>query len=139
METFSEKIISGTHKGFSGKKITDIVNIGIGGSDLGPVMVCNALRHYKTRLDIHFVSNVDATHLTQILQKLNPETTLFIVSSKSFSTQETMTNAYSAKEWFLKSAKKEDVAQHFVAISTNKTEVKNFGILEEYNEPFLFL
>ncbi len=131
MKNFSEKIISGTHTGFSGKKITDIVNIGIGGSDLGPVMVCNALKHYKTRLDIHFVSNIDATHLHHILQKLNPETTLFIISSKSFTTQETMVNAHSAKEWFLESGEKEDVAKHFVAISTNPTEVQNFGILQE--------
>lgn len=131
MKTFSEKIISGEHKGFSGKEITDVVNIGIGGSDLGPVMVCSALKHFKTRLDVHFVSNVDGNHIAEVLKNLNPETTLFIIASKTFTTQETMTNAQSAKEWFLKSGKQEDVAKHFVALSTNIQSVKSFGIAEE--------
>ena len=131
MKTFSEKIISGVHKGFSGKEITDIVNIGIGGSDLGPVMVCSALKHFKTRLNTHFVSNVDGNHIAEVLKKLNPETTLFIIASKTFTTQETMTNADSAKSWFLKSGTQEDVAKHFVALSTNTEAVKKFGIAEE--------
>lgn len=131
MKNFSEKIISGEHKGFSGKEITDVVNIGIGGSDLGPVMVCSALKHFKTRLNIHFVSNVDGNHIAETIKNLSPETTLFIVASKTFTTQETMTNAESAKSWFLKSGKKEDVAKHFVALSTNIKSVKEFGIAEE--------
>lgn len=132
MKNFSEKIISGEHKGFSGKEITDVVNIGIGGSDLGPAMVCSALKHFKTRLNIHFVSNVDGNHLAETIKNLNPETTLFIIASKTFTTQETMTNALSAKKWFLKKGKQEDVAKHFVALSTNITEVKKFGITEEH-------
>ncbi|HLV24352.1 MAG TPA: glucose-6-phosphate isomerase [Moheibacter sp.] len=129
MKIFSEKVISGVWKGFSGKEITDVVNIGIGGSDLGPVMVCEALKHYKTRLNLHFVSNVDGTHIAETLKNLNPETTLFIIASKTFTTQETMTNAHSARTWFLdSSANENDVAKHFVALSTNKTEVENFGI-----------
>lgn len=131
MKSFSEKVISGEHKGFSGKEITDIVNIGIGGSDLGPVMVVSALKHYKTRLNVHFVSNVDGNHIAEVLKNLNPETTLFIVASKTFTTQETMTNANSAKDWFLKAGKQEDVAKHFVALSTNIEAVKTFGIAEE--------
>ncbi|WP_153396404.1 glucose-6-phosphate isomerase [Chryseobacterium vaccae] len=131
MKAFSEHIISGAHKGFSGKEITDVVNIGIGGSDLGPVMVCSALKHFKTRLNVHFVSNVDGNHIAETVKNLNPETTLFIIASKTFTTQETMTNAYSAKNWFLKAGKEEDVAKHFVALSTNIQEVKKFGIAEE--------
>ena len=131
MKTFSEKIISGEHTGFSGKEITDIVNIGIGGSDLGPVMVCSALKHFKTRLNVHFVSNVDGNHIAEVTKDLNPETTLFIIASKTFTTQETMTNAESAKAWFLKSGKQDDVAKHFVALSTNTEAVKKFGIAEE--------
>jgi len=131
MKIFSEKIISGEHKGFSGKEITDVVNIGIGGSDLGPVMVCNALKHYKTRLNVHFVSNVDGNHLAEVVKNLNPDTTLFIVASKTFTTQETMTNALSAREWFLRKGKEADVAKHFVALSTNVEAVKSFGIAEE--------
>ncbi|MDE5431660.1 glucose-6-phosphate isomerase [Elizabethkingia meningoseptica] len=131
MKGFSEKVISGEHKGFSGKEITDVVNIGIGGSDLGPVMVCSALKHYKTKLNVHFVSNVDGNHIAEVVKNLNPETTLFIVASKTFTTQETMTNALSAKEWFLKAGKEEDVAKHFVALSTNIAAVKSFGIAEE--------
>lgn len=129
MKSFSEKVISGEWKGFSGKEITDVVNIGIGGSDLGPVMVTEALKHYKTRLNIHFVSNIDGTHLAETFKAINPETTLFIVASKTFTTQETMTNAFSAKEWFLNSdANDADVAKHFVALSTNAEGVANFGI-----------
>ncbi|MDM1522055.1 glucose-6-phosphate isomerase [Empedobacter sp. 225-1] len=129
MKSFSEKVISGEWKGFSGKEITDVVNIGIGGSDLGPVMVTEALKHYKTRLNIHFVSNIDGTHLAETFKTINPETTLFIVASKTFTTQETMTNAFSAKEWFLNSeAQEADVAKHFVALSTNAEGVANFGI-----------
>ncbi len=131
MKSFSEKVISGKHKGFSRKEITDVVNIGIGGSDLGPVMVCSALKHFKTRLNVHFVSNVDGNHIAEVLKNLNPETTLFIIASKTFTTQETMTNAESAKSWFLKAGKQEDVAKHFVALSTNIQLVKVFGIAEE--------
>ena len=129
MKSFSEKVISGEWKGFSGKEITDVVNIGIGGSDLGPVMVTEALKHYKTRLNIHFVSNIDGTHLAETFKEINPETTLFIVAFKTFTTQETMTNAFSAKEWFLNSdAQEADVAKHFVALSTNAEGVTDFGI-----------
>lgn len=131
MKSFSESVISGVHKGFTGKEITDVVNVGIGGSDLGPVMVCSALKHFKTRLNVHFVSNVDGNHLAEVVKNLNPETTLFIIASKTFTTQETMTNANSAKKWFLKSgATNEDVAKHFVALSTNIEAVKKFGIAE---------
>lgn len=132
MESFSEAVISGQWKGFTGKEITDVVNIGIGGSDLGPLMVVEALKHYKTRLSMHFVSNVDGTHIAETLKNLNPETTLFIVASKTFTTQETMTNAHTAREWFLKSAKNEsEVAKHFVALSTNEKAVTGFGIDKE--------
>lgn len=132
MKAFSESIISGSHKGFTGKEITDVVNVGIGGSDLGPVMVCSALKHFKTRLNVHFVSNVDGNHMAEVVKDLNPETTLFIIASKTFTTQETMTNAKSAKDWFLKSGASEaDVAKHFVALSTNIQSVKAFGIAEE--------
>ena len=132
MKAFSESIISGSHKGFTGKEITDVVNVGIGGSDLGPVMVCSALKHFKTRLNVHFVSNVDGNHMAEVVKNLDPETTLFIIASKTFTTQETMTNAKSAKDWFLKSGATEaDVAKHFVALSTNIQSVKAFGIAEE--------
>lgn len=129
MEKFSNAIISGEWKGYTGKAITDIVNIGIGGSDLGPVMVTEALKAYKTHLNLHFVSNVDGTHIAETLKKVNPETTLFLVASKTFTTQETMTNAHSAREWFLKSgAKESDIAKHFAALSTNAKDVALFGI-----------
>ncbi|HSM47435.1 MAG TPA: glucose-6-phosphate isomerase, partial [Draconibacterium sp.] len=129
MKEFSEKVISGEWKGYSGKPITDIVNIGIGGSDLGPLMVTEALRPYKNHLNLHFVSNVDGTHIAETLKKVNPETTLFIVASKTFTTQETMTNAISAREWFLKTARDEAfVKYHFVAVSTNAKAVSAFGI-----------
>lgn len=129
MEIFSDAIISGQWKGYTGKTITDVVNIGIGGSDLGPVMVTEALKAYKNHLNLHFVSNVDATHIVETLKKLNPETTLFLVASKTFTTQETMSNALSARNWFLQSgAKDSDVAKHFAALSTNAKAVADFGI-----------
>lgn len=130
MKDFSEKIISGEWKGYTGKAITDIVNVGIGGSDLGPLMVTEALKPYKKpNITSHFVSNIDGTHMAETLKKVNPETTLFIIASKTFTTLETMTNAQTAKDWFLKSAKDEKaVAKHFVALSTNATAVSAFGI-----------
>ena len=129
MKTFTEKVISGEHRGFKDDEITDVVNIGIGGSDLGPVMVVEALKAYKSRLNVHFVSNVDGTHIAETLKNLKPETTLFIIASKTFTTQETMTNAESAKMWFLDSdAVENDVAKHFVALSTNESGVSDFGI-----------
>ncbi|MCY1722426.1 glucose-6-phosphate isomerase [Prolixibacteraceae bacterium Z1-6] len=129
MKAFTDKVISGQWKGYTGKAITDIVNIGIGGSDLGPLMVTEALKPYKNQLNLHFVSNVDGTHIAETVKKVNPETTLFIVASKTFTTQETMTNANSAKDWFLESAKElEHVAKHFVAVSTNAEAVSAFGI-----------
>lgn len=132
MKKFSEKVISGQWKGFTGKEITDVVNIGIGGSDLGPVMVTEALKPYRTRLAVHFVSNIDGTHLAETLKTLDPETTLFVIASKTFTTLETMTNAQSARDWFLAAAKdKKAVAYHFAALSTNRSEVVKFGIAEE--------
>ncbi len=129
METFSNSVISGEWKGYQGDEITDVVNIGIGGSDLGPVMVTEALKSYKTRLNLHFDSNVDGTQITEILKGLNPATTLFLIASKTFTTQETMTNAHTARDWFIKSgAKDEDVAKHFAALSTNSKAVEAFGI-----------
>ena len=129
MKKFSNAIISGEWKGYTGKPITDIVNIGIGGSDLGPVMVTEGLKAYKTHLNLHFVSNIDGTHLAEALKTVNPETTLFLVASKTFTTQETMTNAHSARAWFLESgAKTEDIAKHFAALSTNAKDVSAFGI-----------
>lgn len=130
MREFSEKVRSGKWLGYSGKRITDIVNIGIGGSDLGPVMVCDALRPYASPdLNVHFVSNIDGAHLDRALSVCNPETTLFIVASKTFTTQETMTNATSARAWFLNAAKDNAfVAKHFVALSTNSEAVTAFGI-----------
>jgi glucose-6-phosphate isomerase len=130
MSVFSDKIISGEWKGYTHKKITDIVNIGIGGSDLGPVMVTESLRPYAQEgLSVHFVSNVDGTHISETLKKLNPETTLFMIASKSFTTQETMTNAFSARDWFLSHAKDHArISKHFVAISTNTEQVEAFGI-----------
>lgn len=129
MKSFSESIVSGEWKGFTGKAITDIVNIGIGGSDLGPLMVTEALKPYKTNLNLHFVSNVDGTHIAETLKKVDPETTLFIIASKTFTTQETMTNANTAKSWFLESSKDEGfVKNHFAALSTNADAVSAFGI-----------
>ena len=137
MKKFSSQLISGEWKGYSGKAITDIVNIGIGGSDLGPYMVTEALRPYSKGIRPHFVSNVDGTHIAETLKNLNPETTLFIIASKTFTTQETMTNAQSAKDWFLeKSGNKGDVSKHFVAVSTNTKSVTEFGI--DANNMFVF-
>ncbi|RZM18305.1 MAG: glucose-6-phosphate isomerase [Pedobacter sp.] len=129
MEKFSNAIISGEWKGYTGKAITDVVNIGIGGSDLGPVMVTESLKAYKNHLKMHFVSNIDGTHIAETLKLVDPETTLFLVASKTFTTQETMTNANSARTWFLdKGASKEDIAKHFAALSTNAKDVAAFGI-----------
>ncbi|WP_439147036.1 glucose-6-phosphate isomerase [Vibrio sp.] len=129
MELFTHRIVSGEWKGYTGKEITDVVNIGIGGSDLGPYMVTEALTPYKTRLNMHFVSNVDGTHIVETLKPLNPETTLFLVASKTFTTQETMTNAHSARDWFLAEAgDSAHVAKHFAALSTNASSVAEFGI-----------
>ncbi|MGV6845654.1 MAG: glucose-6-phosphate isomerase [Lutibacter sp.] len=128
IKLFSESIISGEWKGFTGKRITDVVNIGIGGSDLGPDMVVEALKFYKNQLNTHFVSNVDGDHVQEIIKTLNPETTLFVIVSKTFTTQETLTNAQTIRKWFLKSASEDDIAKHFVAVSTNIKAVKSFGI-----------
>jgi glucose-6-phosphate isomerase len=130
MRSFTESVRSGAWKGYTGKAMTDIVNIGIGGSDLGPVMVTEALRPYgHPRLNVHFVSNIDGTHIAETLKRLTPETALFIISSKTFTTQETITNAQSAKRWFLDRAKDDSaVAKHFVAVSTNAEAVSGFGI-----------
>ncbi|NVK53616.1 MAG: glucose-6-phosphate isomerase [Flavobacteriaceae bacterium] len=128
IENFSEKIISGNWKGYTGKTITDIVNIGIGGSDLGPDMVVTALQYYKNHLNTHFVSNIDGDHVSETIKNLDPETTLFVIVSKTFTTQETLTNATTIKEWFLKSATEKDIAKHFVAVSTNLNAVAAFGI-----------
>lgn len=129
MKEFSDEVRSGKWTGYTGKKITDVVNIGIGGSDLGPVMVTEALKHYSGDLKCHFVSNIDGTALAETLKGLSGETTLFSIASKTFTTAETITNANSAKDWFYsQGGKKEDVAKHFVALSTNETEVEKFGI-----------
>ncbi|WP_445956825.1 glucose-6-phosphate isomerase [Yeosuana sp.] len=130
IETFTNEVVSGNKKGFTGKPFTHIVNIGIGGSDLGPAMVVEALQFYKNHLTTHFVSNVDGDHVNEVIKKLNPETTLFVIVSKTFTTQETLSNANTLKAWFLKSAPKDAIAKHFVAVSTNIETVKNFGIDE---------
>ena len=130
IKDFSEAIISGNKKGYTNKPFTDIVNIGIGGSDLGPAMVVDSLQFYKNHLTTHFVSNVDGDHVNEIIKKLNPETTLFVIVSKTFTTQETLSNATTLKNWFLKSAKQEDITKHFVAVSTNNEKVKDFGVDE---------
>jgi glucose-6-phosphate isomerase len=131
IKTFTNEVVNGDRKGFTGKPFTDIVNIGIGGSDLGPAMVVEALQYYKNQLNVHFVSNVDGDHVNEIIKKLNPETTLFVIVSKTFTTQETLTNSETIREWFLKSASQEDVAKHFVAVSTNLQKVTEFGINPE--------
>ncbi|MGO3184065.1 MAG: glucose-6-phosphate isomerase [Aequorivita sp.] len=131
MKLFSEEIINGTHKGFTGKKITDIVNIGIGGSHLGPDMVTEALQFYKNHLNIHFVANVDGDHVSETLNRLNPETTLLIIVSKTFTTQETLANATVTRNWFLRNASEEDIPKHFVAVSGNENGAKQFGISEK--------
>ncbi len=128
LRAFCEAVISGTKKGYTGKAFTDVVNIGIGGSDLGPVMVTEALKFYANHLRVHFVSNVDGDHVHEALKQLNPETTLFVVVSKSFTTQETLSNALTIKKWFLQHARQEDVARHFAAVSTNTAMLDEFGI-----------
>lgn len=128
IKAFSEEVISGARKGFTGKAFTDVVNIGIGGSDLGPAMAVEALQFYKNQLNVHFISNVDGDHVQEKIKNLNPETTLFVIVSKTFTTQETLSNSETVRKWFLKSAKQEDVANHFVAVSTNIQKVTEFGI-----------
>ena len=135
LKKFSNKIISGKFKSSSEKKITDIVNIGIGGSDLGPVMVTHALKHYSNHLKIHFISNVDGDHVVETLKKIDPETTLFIIVSKTFTTQETITNANSVKKWFLSKYPNGDVSKHFIAVSSSVEKAKKFGISENYIFP----
>mgnify|MGYP006191886319 FL=1 len=130
IKEFTNEVLSGKRKGFTGKAFTDVVNIGIGGSDLGPNMVVDALEFYKNHHNVHFVSNVDGDHVMEVIKKLNPETTLFVIVSKTFTTQETLTNSETLKAWFLQSAPKESVAKHFVAVSTNIQKVKEFGIDE---------
>ena len=131
IKEFTEKVISGNWKGYTGKEITDVVNIGIGGSDLGPDMVVQGLKYYKSRLNTHFVSNIDGDHVSEVIKNLNPETTLFVVVSKTFTTQETIGNAVTIKKWFLETASEADVAKHFVAVSTNLEAVADFGISSE--------
>lgn len=128
---FCEGVIAGERKGFTGKAFTDVVNIGIGGSDLGPAMLDDALAFYKNHLKLHFVSNVDGDHVQEVIKKLNPETTLFVIVSKTFTTQETLSNAQTIRAWFLKAATQADVAKHFVAVSTNLQKVQEFGIAPE--------
>lgn len=128
IKSFTESIISGDKKGHTGKSFTDVVNIGIGGSDLGPAMVTKALKFYENHLKVHFVSNVDGDHVYEVLKALDPETTLFVVVSKTFTTQETLSNATTIKKWFLKNATQEDVAKHFAAVSTNAKAISDFGI-----------
>jgi glucose-6-phosphate isomerase len=129
MKSFSEKVISGEWKGYSGKAIKHIINVGIGGSDLGPVMVTEALKPYRNHIQLHFVSNVDGTHIAETFKNIDPETSLFLIASKTFTTQETMANAYTAREWFLSNGGSEEaVSKHFVAISTNEKGVSEFGI-----------
>ena len=131
IKDFSQGVISGGRKGFSGKVFTDIVNIGIGGSDLGPAMLVDALAYYQHHLKVHFVSNVDGDHVQELLKKINPETTLFVIVSKTFTTQETLTNAQTIRTWFLKAGSEKDIAAHFVAVSTNLEKVQVFGIAPE--------
>ena len=128
IENFTNEVVKGDRKGYTEKAFTDVVNIGIGGSDLGPAMVVESLQYYKNHLTTHFVSNVDGDHVNEVIKNLNPETTLFVVVSKTFTTQETLSNANTIKDWFLQSASKDAIAKHFVAVSTNIESVKNFGI-----------
>lgn len=130
IKAFTNQVVSGELKGYTNKAFTDIVNIGIGGSDLGPAMVVDSLTYYKNHLTTHFVSNVDGDHVNEVIKKLNPETTLFVIVSKTFTTQETLSNATTIRNWFLKDAPSEAVAKHFVAVSTNIEKVKGFGIDE---------
>ncbi len=131
IKAFTTEVISGERKGFTGKAFTDVVNIGIGGSDLGPAMVVEALKYYQNHLKVHFVSNVDGDHVQEVLKGLNPETTLFVIVSKTFTTQETLSNAQTIRTWFLQAATDADVAAHFVAVSTNLQKVSEFGIAAE--------
>lgn len=131
IRTFSDEVINGIRVGHSGKPFTTIVNIGIGGSDLGPAMVVESLQYYKNHLEVYFVSNIDGDHVNEVLKKINPETTLFVIVSKTFTTQETLTNSETIRSWFLKSATQEAVAKHFVAVSTNIKKVTEFGIEEK--------
>ncbi len=128
---FTEQVVSGEFKGYSGKPFTDVVNVGIGGSDLGPNMVVEGLHYYKNHLKTHFVSNIDGDHVTEVLKELDPETTLFVIVSKTFTTQETLTNSETIKKWFLQSATENDIQYNFVAVSTNLEKVKAFGIAED--------
>ncbi len=128
IENFTDKVVSGNWKGYTNKSITDIVNIGIGGSDLGPDMVVESLKYYKNHLNVHFVSNIDGDHVQEVIKNLNPETTLFVIVSKTFTTQETLTNSTTIKKWFLNTAPENAVAKHFVAVSTNLQKVSDFGI-----------
>lgn len=130
IKSFTNEVTSGARKGYTGKAFTTIVNIGIGGSDLGPAMVVDSLQYYKNHLTTHFVSNVDGDHVNEVIKKLNPETTLFVIVSKTFTTQETLSNANTIKDWFLNTADEAAIAKHFVAVSTNIKNVKNFGIDE---------
>ena len=129
IKKFTDSVINGESKGYTGKPFTDVVNIGIGGSDLGPAMVTEALKFYKNHLNIHFVSNIDGDHVQEILRVLDPETTLFVIVSKTFTTQETLSNATTIKDWFLKTASEKDIAKHFAAVSTNTDKISEFGIL----------
>lgn len=131
IKLFTEEVLSGKRKGYTGKHFTDVVNIGIGGSDLGPVMVVEALQFYKNALNMHFISNIDGDHVKEIIKRLNPETTLFVIASKTFTTQETLTNAETIKTWFLNFASQKDIAKHFVAVSTNIPKTTEFGIAKE--------
>ncbi len=133
IKRFSDAIISGDKKGYTGKAFTDVVNIGIGGSDLGPAMVTEALKFYKNHLKVHFVSNVDGDHVQEVIRDLNPETTLFVVVSKTFTTQETLSNATTIKQWFLaqNGTDQKDIAAHFAAVSTNIEKIEAFGIAKE--------
>lgn len=128
IKVFTNEVTSGERTGYTGKPFTDVVNIGIGGSDLGPAMAVEALQFYKNHLNVHFVSNVDGDHVNEVIKKLNPETTLFVIVSKTFTTQETLTNSETIRKWFLESATQEDIAKHFVAVSTNIQKVTEFGI-----------
>ena len=131
IKIFSDSVVSGERRGYTGKSFTDVVNIGIGGSDLGPAMVVEALKYYGNHLKMHYVSNVDGDHVNEVLKALNPETTLFVVVSKTFTTQETLSNALTIKKWFLEHASETDIAKHFVAVSTNTEKIKEFGIADE--------
>jgi glucose-6-phosphate isomerase len=135
IQSFTNAVASGEYKGYTGKPFTDIVNVGVGGSDLGPSMVVESLQYYKNHLKSHFVSNIDGDHVNEIIKKLNPETTLFIIVSKSFSTLETLTNANTLRDWFISSANKDSVYKHFIAVSSHVEKASDFGISKEYVFP----